>query len=67
MPSHPRTWDDGVNDLRVAHLLFVAERPFTPRRTTNEIRARQHPVVVCKVGGMTEAVVVLITCSSGAV
>jgi hypothetical protein len=25
MPSHPRTWDDGVNDLRVSHLLFGVE------------------------------------------
>ena len=22
MPAHPRAWDDGVNGLRVAHLLF---------------------------------------------
>jgi hypothetical protein len=22
MPSHPRAWDDGVNGLRIAHLLF---------------------------------------------
>ena len=22
MPAHPRSWDDGVNGLRVAHLLF---------------------------------------------
>ena len=25
MPSHPRTWDDGVNSMRVAHLLFGVE------------------------------------------
>ena len=44
-------------------------RPYDPshRRTTHEIRARQHPVVVRNVGGVTEGVEVLVVATVVAV